>query len=171
MSVLMHCIDLSPRPFLPPLFLLVLLLVIVVLMITILLPPLPLPPPPVPRPPRPPRPPPPSTSTLAGLIKDKRYMAPYVAHNLSNSEGIQHLYESHALCAQSSMASLHFVYDLPRLPFKFELFVVCPVRVLSENALDARELRDIAGHFPLSRAFSCCERKANQISAQSTLVS
>ena len=89
-------------------------------------------------------------------------MAPYVAHNLSNSEGIQHLYESHVLCAQFSTASLHFVCTT-RLPLKFELFVVCPDRVLSENALDARELRDIAGYLPLSRAFSCCERKANQI--------
>ena len=63
------------------------------------------------------------------------------------------------------------VYDLPRLPFEFELFVFCPVRVLSENALDARELRDIAGHFPLSRAFLAVRGKLIKFSAQSILVS
>ena len=39
-------------------------------------------------------------------------------------------------------------------------FLVYSLRVLSENALDARELRQIAGLLLLFHVLSCCERQA-----------
>lgn len=82
-------------------------------------------------------------------------MAPYVAHHLSRSQGIQHLYESLPFACKSLTQQSLFCVQLD--------FLVYSLRVLSENALDARELRQIAGLLLLFHVLSCCERQAKNV--------